>query len=221
MLLTRREWPRGWKETSAEETFYFSLGWALYQTESCTPKRVKNYSNAFLAVALMMLLECVLNSMSVIYWKLSVNIRSLLSDRSWASAPQAVWRKVWAACALQQEVLSCCLVYLSFSCALAANPRGSLLLCRSAAVSKGSTTSAMILGEAGKEQGSILTWVLVVMLVVVGAPAVWGRSWDYFKKSIQEWAFLWTGETNVLLCYIPPGSSVGRCVSEMQWRITA
>lgn len=50
-------------------------------------KQVKNYSNAFLAVALMMLLECVLNSVSVIGWKLSANIRLLLSDQSWARCP--------------------------------------------------------------------------------------------------------------------------------------
>lgn len=37
------------------------------------------------------------------------------------------------------------------------------------AVSGGNTTSAMDLGEAGKEQGSVLTWVVAV---VMGASAV-------------------------------------------------
>lgn len=48
-------------------------GGVLHQTDTCTLMLVKSYSSIFLAVELMRLLKCMLNSVSVIGWKLSAN----------------------------------------------------------------------------------------------------------------------------------------------------
>lgn len=96
--LTLREWPRGYKETSAAEIFYFGVWRSFTPNRHLHPHAGKSYSSIFLAVELMRLLECILNSVSVIGWKLSANIQVNTSPlelgATWGL--QLAWLVPWA-----------------------------------------------------------------------------------------------------------------------------